>query len=64
MALKYTKWQYNIPFGHAIFQHFHIQGPPKYFQIGIFVLRIHHLATLARSVSNEYLFTQFAIIVA
>jgi hypothetical protein len=37
MAIKYTKWPYNIPNDHKIYQHFLFQGPPKFIQIGIFV---------------------------
>jgi hypothetical protein len=37
MAVKSTKWPYNIPT---------LQDPPKFTQIGIFGLKIFHLATL------------------
>jgi hypothetical protein len=46
MAGKYTKWPENIPNGHKISQHFPLQDPPKFTQIGIFGLKIKHLATL------------------
>jgi hypothetical protein len=47
MALKYTKWLKNIPNDHKIYyQHFFIQGPTKFTQIGIFGLKTNHLATL------------------
>jgi hypothetical protein len=36
----------NIPNGHKIYQHFPFQGPPKFIQIGIFGLKINHLATV------------------
>jgi hypothetical protein len=38
-SIKYTN-------GHKIYQHFLFQGPPKFTQIGIFGLKINHLATL------------------
>jgi hypothetical protein len=46
MVVKCTKWQYYIPNDHKIYQHFPFQGPPKCTQIGIFGLKINHLATL------------------
>jgi hypothetical protein len=46
MAIKYTKWAKSIPNGHKRYQHFPVQGPPKFAQIGIFGLKINHLATL------------------
>jgi hypothetical protein len=46
MAINYTKWPQNIPDGHKIYQHFPWQGPLKLSQIGIFGLKINHLATL------------------
>jgi hypothetical protein len=36
----------NIPNGHKIYQHIQLQDPPKFTQIGIFRLKIYHLATL------------------
>jgi hypothetical protein len=39
MALKYSKWS-------KIYQHFPIKGPPNFTKIGIFGLKINHLATL------------------
>jgi hypothetical protein len=47
-VITYTKWPYNIPNGHIIYQHYPFQGPPKFTQIGIFGLKINHLATLAQ----------------
>jgi hypothetical protein len=35
-----------IPKGRKIYQHFPFQGPPKHTQIGIFGLKINHMATL------------------
>jgi hypothetical protein len=59
MATKYTKWSQNMPNGRKIdhivknipnsrkiSQHLPFQDPPKLTQIGIFGLKIHHLATL------------------
>jgi hypothetical protein len=51
MAIKYTN---NIFLTYVlnvciIYQPFPIQGPPKFTQIGIFGLKIYHLATLHRS---------------
>jgi hypothetical protein len=39
----------NITNGHKIYQHFPSQGPPNLTQIGIFGLKINHLATLVGS---------------
>jgi hypothetical protein len=36
----------NIPCGHIIFQPLPFPGPPKFTQIGIFGIKIYHLATL------------------
>jgi hypothetical protein len=48
MATKYTKWSYNKPNGHTIYQHLPLKDPPKFTQTGIFVLKIwqpcHHLS--------------------
>jgi hypothetical protein len=46
MAMRYTKWLSNITNGHKINQHCPFQGPPIQTQIGIFGLKIYHLATL------------------
>jgi hypothetical protein len=46
MSKTYTKWPKNIPNGLKIYQDFPFRGPPKYTQIGIFGLKIYHLATL------------------
>jgi hypothetical protein len=46
MVIKYPKCPSKIPDGHKIYQHFPILGPPKFIQIGIFGLKINHLATL------------------
>jgi hypothetical protein len=42
LAVLYSKWT-------KIFQPFPIQGPPKFTQIGIFSLKIYHLATLLQT---------------
>jgi hypothetical protein len=60
MATKYTKWPQNIPNGHKIYQmatkytkwpynittYFIARPSKKFTQIGIFGLKICHLATL------------------
>jgi hypothetical protein len=46
MAGKFTKSPENLPNGHKICQQFPLQDPPKFTQIGIFGLKINHLATL------------------
>jgi hypothetical protein len=48
MGVNYTNWPYNIPNGHEIYQHLPFKGPPQFTQIGIFVLKTNHLATLLR----------------
>jgi hypothetical protein len=45
-ALYYTKWSQSIPNDHKNTKHFPFKGPPKYTKIGIFGLKIKHLATL------------------
>jgi hypothetical protein len=45
-ALNITKLPKNIPTGHKTYQHFPLQGPPNFTQIGIFGFKINHLATL------------------
>jgi hypothetical protein len=44
LATKYTKWPQNRPFGHKIYQHLPLQGPPKFTQNWDFWFC--HLATL------------------
>jgi hypothetical protein len=46
MATKYTEWPINIQNDYKLYQHLPLQGPPKSTQIGIFGLKIYHLATL------------------
>jgi hypothetical protein len=54
MTIKYTKGAKNISVSHKIdqmtitytYQHLPLQDPPKFTQIGIFGLKIYHLATL------------------
>jgi hypothetical protein len=59
MGEKYTKLPQNIPNGHKIYkmalketechkidQHLPLQDRPIFTQIGIFGLRVYHLATL------------------
>jgi hypothetical protein len=53
MAIYYTKWPYNIPNGHKIYQLFPFQGPPKCSHIAIFGLKINHLATLLFTASSD-----------
>jgi hypothetical protein len=53
MVGKYTKWSENIPNGHKIYRHFQLQDPPKLTQIGIFGLKMNHLATLAARPTAE-----------
>jgi hypothetical protein len=36
MAIKYFQWPLNRPNGHKIYQHFPLQDPPKFTQIGMF----------------------------
>jgi hypothetical protein len=66
MATKYTKWPNNRPNGHKINQHLPLQDPPKFTQIGIFGMKICHLATLvmaSKSVSGltDYKEYQFCV---
>jgi hypothetical protein len=57
--VEYTKTGENIPNdqkipnGRKIYQHYPLQDPPKFTQIGIFALKICHLATLAGVVAAE-----------
>jgi hypothetical protein len=46
MATKYTKWPKNRPNGYKMYQQRPLQEPLKFSQIGIFGLKIYHLATL------------------
>jgi hypothetical protein len=39
-----------------MYQHFPLQGPPKFTQIRIFGLKINHLATLMLAVKNAEMF--------
>jgi hypothetical protein len=48
-AIKYTKRPENWPNDHKIYQHLPLQDPPRFTQIGIFALKISHLAKLRRS---------------
>jgi hypothetical protein len=51
MSTKYSKCSQNRPIGHKTYQHLPLQDPPKFAQIGIFGLKICHLATLAKITS-------------
>jgi hypothetical protein len=44
MAAKYTKCTQNLPNDHTTYQHLSLQDHPKFTQIGIFGLKIFHLA--------------------
>jgi hypothetical protein len=46
MAIRYTKCQSNIPNGHKNTNIFHSKAVQKLTRIGIFGLKIFHLATL------------------
>jgi hypothetical protein len=45
MTSKYTKVPQNRPNDHKIYQRLPLQDPPKFTQICIFGLKMHHLAT-------------------
>jgi hypothetical protein len=60
ITIKYTEWQQNIPKrqenrpnGHKTYQHLPLQDPPKFTQIGIFGLKICHLATLPPTITAK-----------
>jgi hypothetical protein len=48
LAIKYKKWPQTTPKGHKIYQHFPFRGTPKCTQIGLFGLKVNHLATLIK----------------
>jgi hypothetical protein len=48
MAMNYTKWPYNIPNGHKMYENLLFRGPTKLSPIGIFGLKTNHLATLVK----------------
>jgi hypothetical protein len=50
MAIKCTKLPYYIPNGHRLYQLFPFQDPSAFTQIGIFGLKIYHLANPDRRV--------------
>jgi hypothetical protein len=49
MEITYTKWPNNIPNGQIIYRHFPFQGPPNLTKIGIFGIKMFHLAPLRPS---------------
>jgi hypothetical protein len=51
---KKSQISVNIPNGQKIYQHFLISGPQKFKQIGIFGLKINHLATPAETRVNSF----------
>jgi hypothetical protein len=60
MTTTYTKWPLNVPFGRIYvdkmvikYQHLPLQGLPKLSEIGIFGLKVYHLATL--EVTHKFL---------
>jgi hypothetical protein len=68
MTTKYTKWPLNIsngrkntPNGHKVYQHFPLQDPPKFTQIGIFGLKTNHLATLRNTLLGLRLMIEMVI---
>jgi hypothetical protein len=52
MAAKTTKWSYDRPNGHTMYKHLPLQDLTKFTQIGIFGLKIYHLATLASTIRS------------
>jgi hypothetical protein len=46
ITIKYNTLVQNIPNGHKIYQNLPMQDTPKFTQIGLFGLKICHLATL------------------
>jgi hypothetical protein len=60
MTMEYDIKQQNIPndqkYGHKIDQDFQLQGPPKFTQIGIFRLKVYHLATLGALLAQVIIF--------
>jgi hypothetical protein len=44
-SIRYTEWPQNRP----NVQHLSLQDPPKFTQIGIFGMKVYHLATLLPS---------------
>jgi hypothetical protein len=46
IAIKYTNWRQIRPNDYKIYQHFPLQIPRKFTQIGIFGLKMYHPATL------------------
>jgi hypothetical protein len=56
ITIKYTKWPQNIPNGHKIYRHLPLQDTPRFTQIGIFGLKIRHLATLAPTLTPDSYF--------
>jgi hypothetical protein len=53
MVIAHPKLPKNIPNVHKIYQHFPIEGPQKFIHIGIFCLKISHLATLLNTLRDE-----------
>jgi hypothetical protein len=51
MTSKHTTWPYNRPNGLKIHQYLLLQDDPKFTEIGIFGLKIYHLATLINTVN-------------
>jgi hypothetical protein len=49
MAVISSKWPKYVPNGHKIYLNFPFQGPPKFTKIGIFGMKIYHLASLVDS---------------
>jgi hypothetical protein len=47
MAIKCTKMVIEIPNGHELHQNFTSQGLTKYTKVGIFGMKLYHLANLA-----------------
>jgi hypothetical protein len=45
-----------------MYQHLPLQKPPKFTQIGIFVLKINYLATLTIRLSSSYVENTFAYV--
>jgi hypothetical protein len=52
-ATIYTKRPQYIPNGLKIYQHFRLQDPPKFTQIWIFGMKIYHLATPDKAVTDS-----------
>jgi hypothetical protein len=59
MAIKNSKWLYDRPNGHKLYQHRTLKGPTKFTLIGSFGLKMYHPATMLGMRQSSFILAGF-----